>query len=93
MNDRLTMFGDWRDLRGAIERSYPDWERLSEESRRQMWAFAEGVLREHPSTKAQCLECGEIIAARSAYRCAECKSHLCESCIYPHFGESRWRHK
>lgn len=91
--DGFKFFGDWRDLRGAIERSYPDWSRLTEGSRAQMWVFAEGVIREHPVTKVRCLECKDVIGVRAAYRCTECKAHLCESCIYPHFGQAVWRHK
>lgn len=87
------IFGDWRDLRNAIERSYPDWQRLDGESRKEMWAFVEGVLAEYAPLRSQCMECRSIISARAAYRCTECKGHLCETCIYPHFGESRWRHK
>lgn len=87
------IFGDWRDLRAAIEKASPPWKEAKEEERAKLWDFAQSVIAEYAPMKAKCLECGSIMHARSAYRCTECKAHLCERCIYPHFGQSMWRHK
>lgn len=85
-------FGDWRDLRRAIERAAPDWGTASEETRKQLWDFAQALIDEHPVAKAQCRNCRKIIWARSAYRCADCKTHYCETCIRPHFGPNHRSH-
>jgi hypothetical protein len=87
------IFGDWRDLRGAIERGSPLWQDASEDERKRLWDFAQSVIAEYAPMKAKCLECSTIVPALAAYRCTECKCHLCEDCIHPHFGQNIWRHK
>lgn len=87
------IFGDWRDLRKAIENASPLWKEAGEEERGKLWDFAQSVIAEYAPMKARCLECEAVMPARESYRCTECKAHLCESCIYPHFGQSMWRHR
>jgi hypothetical protein len=86
------VFGDWRDLRGAIERASPDWRSADDKTRKMLWDFAGAVVAEYAPAKAQCRGCKTVMPARAAYRCADCHSHLCERCIIPHFGPNHRRH-
>ncbi len=86
------VYGDWRDLRGAIERSCPDWNQLSDESRSQMWTFAQAVLGEYSPLNFRCIGCKEVHPLAQSYRCADCHAPLCKTCIRPHFGPNHRSH-
>lgn len=87
------IFGDWRDLRGAIERAAPEWKGADDETRQMLWNFAEAVIAEYAPFKFQCLGCKQVKPLWRAYRCADCKAHLCERCIRPHFGPNHRSHQ
>lgn len=82
------VFGDWRDLRGAIERAKPEFNSLSDEGRTAAWAFASALIENYYPLSFKCLHCQKIGHIREAYRCADCHAHLCGQCIRPHFEES-----
>jgi len=86
------VFGDWRDLRGAIERAAPEWRTADSETCQMLWNFAEAVIAEYTPFKVRCLGCKQVIDMRRAYRCADCKSWCCERCIRPHFGPNHRSH-
>lgn len=83
------VFGDWRDLRGAIEAADPTWEAKPDPERKALWDFAEGVIREFQPMREKCWTCGKVIASREAYRCADCHSPHCRGCIRRHFESDR----
>jgi len=86
------IFGDWRDLRAAIESASPLWQEASASERSKLWDFAQSIIAEYAPMKARCCECKIIIPARDAYRCADCHSHCCQACIRPHFGPNHRSH-
>ncbi len=88
----FAVFGDWRDLRGALEEIDPTWKDLPEAERAAQWEFATKLIGAYAPMKARCCNCREIVHARSAYRCADCHGHFCESCIRPHFGPNHKPH-
>jgi hypothetical protein len=83
------VFGDWRDLRGAIEAADPRWQDRPQADRDSLWKFAESVIREYQPLRTKCFTCGEIIPLHSAYRCADCRTPHCEHCIRAHFQTDR----
>ncbi len=86
------VFGDWRDLRGAIERAAPEWRATSEEARKQLWDFAEAVIAEYAPLKFQCRGCKQVLPLSDNYRCADCHAPYCPLCIRPHFGPNHRSH-
>ena len=80
------VFGDWRDLRSAIDKTLPEFRALPETERTRLWSFAEGVIGNYAPMTAQCLSCRDLIPWDDAYRCADCRQVLCETCIRPHFS-------
>ena len=88
----FAVFGDWRDLRGAIERAAPEWASANEETRKQLWDFAEAVIAEYAPFKFQCWGCKQVLPLARSYRCADCHAPYCERCITPHFGPNHRRH-
>lgn len=83
------IYGDWRDLRGAIERAAPQWREAGEEARKQLWDFAEAVIAEYAPIHPPCGGCSKKLSWSTAYRCADCHAIYCHSCIRAHFAESK----
>ena len=83
------VFGDWRDLREAVEAADQTWSARGNDEREALWAFAEGVIREFQPLRERCLTCGEIIPSREAYRCADCHTPHCRGCIRRHFASDQ----
>lgn len=83
------IFGDWRDLGGAIEASDPTWRDRPDTEKDSLWKFAEGVIREYQPMRAQCCKaggcCGAVLPHWRIYRCADCNTTYCEHCIRRHF--------
>lgn len=86
------VFGDWRDLRGALERADPDWSGKTNDERAAAWDAAKAVIEQYHPMRAKCLNCGDVVPALSIYRCADCHTHYCERCIRPHFGPNHRSH-
>lgn len=80
------MYGDWRDIRDAVQTADPDWNSRPNDERQKLWAFVEGALKAYAPLHITCLGCGARLLARSAYRCADCGTHYCDRCIRPHFA-------
>lgn len=87
MSRKHVVWGDWRDLREAIEAADPAWQDKPEAEREAAWKFAEGVIREFAPLRVKCgpFGCGDVIPWSRAYRCADCRAVYCEHCIKPHF--------
>lgn len=86
------IFGDWRDLRGAIEAHDPAWRERSEDERNALWDFADGVIRNFEPLRAQCGHCRRLISWTEAFRCADCRMVLCEDHTRQHFGPNHRPH-
>lgn len=81
----LVIYGDWRDTRAALEKAVPQYGELPEAERERAWKLVTAFVEHYAPLRATCIECGTIMSARAAYRCADCHAHLCERCIRPHF--------
>jgi hypothetical protein len=86
------IFGDWRDLAATLKTVVPNYEDLPSEERQSLWKLADSIVNNYAPLKAQCLNCSAVISWSYAYRCADCKSVLCVSCIKPHFGPNHQSH-
>lgn len=88
------VFGDWRDLRGAIALADKGWSARSNDERTMLWDFAERVLANYAPLRARCgpFGCGTVVPYSQAYRCADCRGVYCEACIRPHFGAQHQPH-
>lgn len=94
MGETHQVFGDWRDLRGAIEAHDPTWADKPDAERDALWAFAKGVLDNYAPMSVQCgpFGCGAVVPHWQGYRCADCRGVYCETCIKPHFGPAHAAH-
>lgn len=92
MSDKHVIYGDWRDVRAALEKADPDYMSRSEEERGVTWKLIEGFLVNYAPLKAQCWGCREVFFQSEIYRCADCRAPYCERCIKPHFGPNHISH-
>lgn len=80
-----TLFGDWRDLRAAIEAAVPGWQEMPEAERKRIWDQFDTFVKNYAPMYATCEGCGKEMTVASTFRCADCHTPYCERCIRPHF--------
>jgi hypothetical protein len=84
--------GDWRDVRAALLAVEPDFYAYNDQTRRKLWASAEGLLKADPRRYARCVECDGQHEIRQMYRCTDCGSWMCNDHWKRHFGPDHKPH-
>jgi hypothetical protein len=95
--DKLEVFGDWRDVRNTLEKIVPEWNSMGNEQKKEIWDFAQQFIDNFAPIQAKyvvtCVEGNHLINISEAYRCTDCKGYLCLSHSVQHFGQNHKPHE
>lgn len=83
----MTLFGDWRDVRAALDLAVADVDGAKPQSHDQRdWKIAAAVVANFRAAQAfVCAECQKPLPYGQEIRCLDCKAALCEGCAPRHF--------
>ena len=88
---------DWQTVRAVLLRAKPDWKptnssdpKPEDAANSAAYDLCDAILRAYPLTK--CSHCKTERSCWAFYRCWDCKTYLCESCILTHFGPNHRPH-
>ena len=84
------VYGDWRDIRGAFDRAYPEFQ--GQNIPRDQWNMFERVLAKYNPIKGRCFQCNKVFSWSFIYRCYDCDMPLCKPCMKHHFGPQHRPH-